>query len=1353
MLGRTILMVAQLLLAVICSAQGFFTTLSVNDGLPTNVIAAVAQDEHQFIWVGTGNGLSRYDGYHFRVFRKGDKANTIPSNQISCLVSDDGFIWVGTWNGLCKINTTTLAVTRVDLGAHRIVRALFKDKDDILWIGTATALLRYDKKDNNFTAFTSQNSKLSHNTIRSIYRDTRGNLWVGTYDKLNQLKAGASVFSTFDLKGNYKPNLKNNLICDIKPYAPENDSLLWVGTETGLCLLNTVSGQFRNYNESNTSFSNEVVKTIYTDDDHRLWLGTDFGLQVFDPVKATAKTYFHNPRISYSIANNVIWQIFEDAGGVIWFVTSNGISKLNKHQNVYDYHEISYRADNQIIGNQVKAALMTKTGVLWLATLHGAIRIDPLTGKAKIFDTNGNKSTKILLNNVFALEEDDRGRIWIGTAGGINIWDEKMQRMHALTSDQRNGLTSNYIARFTKASDGSFWVSAWEGGLFRIDGNFDDISSLHFQLMGDFGSEKNTAGDNAIWIVKDNELYKIDLVLAKSDPIESFHEAAKRRDINSVYFSLRGKLWASTLGGLIEYDPQLGHAEFRALTGSSLNLGSFLEDAQGNIWATGTNSVVKYMPEENRYELFPLDRDLPMKSFFNGCATKGLHNEIIFGGDNGYITVFPERVRQDRYKPPVYITSIRVNNSDMSLDEDRTSPGPSISFIHDLTLKYSERSVTFEFASLHYWQPAMNSYAYRLDGFDQEWHYTSGNMNFAIYSNLPSGSYTFRVRGSNNHAVWSDQEASLPLTIKPPLFLSGWFIAFYVLIAIGATWLSLRTYSARLRLKNELQITRLEKAHAEEIAQTKQQFFTNISHELRTPVSLILPPIHQVVRKGILDPESRQLMTLAEKNSVRLIRLVDQILDFRKIENGSLHLKITSFDFVKFCHDVHDLFVDNAKRKDIDFTFLAGENQFKIWGDAEKLETILFNLLSNAFKFTPKGGTIGVWVETQTPSYSYPSGSINVHVRDSGVGIPLDEQPKIFERYFQSSSTQQISGGYGIGLNLAYEYARLHHGEIKFTSEPGKGTAFTLILPISANHFPLDTIHREEELNLLASKAPTAAEEYRFDIQSEKPLLLLVENNPDVISFIKIALKEKYNFITAEHGEEGLAKAVSFQPEVIVSDIMMPVMDGLTFCKKIKENPRTSHISIILLTAKQLDEQKVEGIRLGADSYLTKPFEIELLEAHIDQLIRRNQELQSYFRSELTQASPDKPKTNGDEKFIERVMSIIQANISNPEFGVELLCRDIGMSSTQLYRRLMSITHLSAGDVIKKYRIKKASLLLRNKEGNISEIMYSVGFSNLSYFSKCFKKEYGLTPKDYQQQVGVNSIEIDRKLDLEFGRG
>ncbi len=1326
----------------------FFSTLSIRDGLSSNIISAITQDKNDFIWIGTANGLSRYDGHRFITFKK-EESHSLPANEISSLLIDGDYLWVGTWKGLCKINTLTFEITRIDLGTHTVIRTLYKDRSNSIWIGTATGLIRYNNSVQK--EFNTLNSNLSHNTIRSIHEDTFGNLWIGTYDKLNKLRPGQNIFTTIDLKGNYRPSLKNNLICDIKPAS--SDSLLWIGTETGLCLLNIFTGNYSHYTEKNIGFSNEVIKNIYIGDEGNLWLGTDFGLNVFNPKTNLNQVLFHNPQLSYSIANNAIWQIKEDAGGVIWFVTSNGLSRLNKFRNYYKYHEVSHSLGGQTIGNQVKSVLISKKGITWLATLHGVIRIDPATGEKEIFHTQSPEKRRILLNNAYALEEDDYGRIWIGTAGGINIWDESLGKMHSITSNPTNGLITNYIAKFTKGTDGSFWVSAWEGGLFKVTGNLKDISTIRFELVGDFGSEKNVSGGNAIWSINYNELFRIDLQSYRNTQVEAFDKVSNKRGITCLYFSRKGSLWAGTLNGLIEYKPQSDTAIFHPLiTGDDITMASITEDPQGNIWGAAGGFIIKFSISDRHTEIFPMDKDIPLKSFFDGCYATTADGQIIFGGDNGYISISPD-ARAHLYEPKVHLTSLEINNKKISAEEHDIGGMLShdIAFTQKITLTYAQRSIAVEFSALHYWQPFRNVYAYKLEGFDKQWNYVSGAENFAVYSNLSPGDYKLVIRGTNNYGVWSKDEAVLQVYVSPPLFLSPSFLILYGVLIVLIVYAGLRFYSTRLHWRNEVKIIRMEKGHAEEIALTKQQFFTNISHELRTPISLILPPIQQTLKRENLDEESRSLLKLAEKNSYRLLRVVNQILDFRKLEHNNLELKITAFDLVSFCSDLYTLFSDKATRNRIHFTFHPTVDTCRVWADTDKAETILYNLLSNAFKFTPPEGSLDFSLKMCSADKDFPKGSVEIYVKDTGIGISPEDQPKIFDRFYQAPQAKQIESGSGIGLTLVAEYTKLHHGKLKVESTLGKGSCFTVILPLGNIHFPVDATEENMLLNLLATKTDNNNQEdskaYFYNLDSDKPLILIVEDNIDMIDFLRINLKNQYNLIMAENGEEALLKATSFFPEIIISDIMMPVMDGLTLCKKIKENPKTSHIGIILVTAKSLTSQKIEGIRMGADVYLTKPFEVELLEASIDHLLKRKQELSNYFNSEIiTQPSLKNTKENVDDKFIRKVVNIIEANIANPALSVEMLSEEIGMSPTHLYRKLKSLTHFSAKEIIKKYRIKKASLLLKNKEGNISEIMYEVGFSNLSYFAKCFKTEFGLTPKEYQQKESKHTVDISENL-------
>ncbi|MBN8653031.1 MAG: response regulator [Cytophagales bacterium] len=966
-----------------------------------------------------------------------------------------------------------------------------------------------------------------------------------------------------------------------------------------------------------------------------------------------------------------------------------------------------------------------------------------------IFDTNSKAPQKILLNNVYALEEDAYNRIWIGTAGGINIWDEANQKMYAITANPTNGLITNYIARILRGPDNTMWVSTYQGGLFKTQGDLKNIDLLRFERVSDeFGSEKIVAGANSLWFAMYNDLYRLDLTTGKQEKIEAANSEATKNDIHGLFYSSKNKVWAGTQNGLIEYDPQQNKSNFHAIkTGRDVLISSLNEDNDGNIWGTTNHFVIKYSPLARVTELFPLDQNLPLKSFYSGCSARNPQGELLFGGDNGYLTIQTSRTQLLNFQPKVYITSLAINNKTVNQGDTigRHVLDRDISIASHLPVDYAHRSIAMQFSSLHYWQPHANIYAYMLEGFDEDWLYTSGQKNFAIYSNLSSGNYTFRVRGSNNYGQWSEQEAVLTIKVKPPLFLSTVFLALYGVLLITSIVIGMRIYSTRLKLQNELNIARIEKQHGEALIQARQQFFTNISHELRTPVSLIMPPIQQLLKQGTLDSTSRSLISLAEKNSHRLLRVINQILDFRKLENDKLEIKISRTNLVAFTHEIQTLFTDKAHRKKINYHFQADLQELPVWMDSEKIETVLFNILSNAFKFTPQGGTIHVNLKQGSPSEGFPDGSAIIEISDSGIGLNAHEKEKIFQPFYQTDEARLMESGTGIGLALASEYIKLHYGQIQVESVKGKGTTFVVQLPLGKHHLPVDSIHEEQELELVATKVPTHLPQkaYRLDLQSNKPLVLLIDDSPDMIEFVQISLAHKYNFISAENGEEGLQKTSSFLPEVIISDVMMPVMDGITFCKKIKENSSTSHIGIILITARTLVTQQAEGIREGADVYITKPFDIDLLEAHIDHLLARKQELTNYLKQILHTPPITTNKENEDEKFVKKVMNVIEANISDPGFGVEQLSEEIGMSASYLYRKLKSLTQLSTNDIIKKYRLKKAAILLRNKGGNVTEIMYEVGFANLSYFSKCFKAEYGLNPKDYQQQLSKSSVDLN----------
>ncbi|MCB0634828.1 MAG: hypothetical protein KDD15_34085, partial [Lewinella sp.] len=635
--------------------------------------------------------------------------------------------------------------------------------------------------------------------------------------------------------------------------------------------------------------------------------------------------YFQNPQVPYSLANNVIWQIMEDRSGIIWLVTSNGISRIHPDGNFYEYHDISHVEKGQIVGNQVKSLLISSTGAYWLATQNGVIRIDPVSGSKRLFSTTSAPDQQLLLNNVFALEEDRLGRIWIGTAGGLNIWDPTTQKMASVTADVSNGLNTNYIGNITNAA-GEMWISAWEGGLYKVVDPSVGPPAIRFEKVPALNSdsEKIVYGDGAIWILEYQALYRVDPMSLRAESIPTFNEVSADQVIYAVYFSKAGHVWASTVNGLIQYFPEEEKGVFhQVFTGEDMIISSLVEDDAGNIWGASNSFILKVDPVSEQTEKYPLDKDLPLKSFYYGCAAKDEVGNLFFGGDNGYLTFSPDQVHSESFQPPVYITNIQVNNQDLSVSPSKREAGlqQDAAFTEILTLQYSQNNVTFEFSALNFRQPTLNTYAYRLAGLQEDWQYVSGNQNIAVYSNLPSGTYEFIVRAIDKDGMEADSSAVLQLTIKPPLWLSPWMLLLYALSIILIGYYTLRFYFGRLHLRNELKIVKLEKEHNEEVERIKEKFFTNISHELRTPISLILPPIRETLGKGTLDEHDRKLISLAEKNAIRLKRLVNQILDLNKLESESLQLKVEPAELVGYVREIGRLFVDHAERNHIDFRF------------------------------------------------------------------------------------------------------------------------------------------------------------------------------------------------------------------------------------------------------------------------------------------------------------------------------------------------------------------------------------------------------------------------------------------------
>ena len=1309
------------------AAENYFSGLSIENGLPSNVTSAIVQDTQGFIWIGTDKGLCRYDAYSMLCFNKENATYPLPSNRISALLIDGDNLWVGTWNQLCLLNTKTFEIEIINEADIKTVRALYKDDEGNIWIGTNTGLYIYNGQTKHFRHFNSNNSQLSHNTIRSFYQDKSGSMWIGTYDGLNRFNG--IKFESYNLKGHYKPEIANNLILAIVP-VQENDSLLLVGTETGLCFFNKYNTNFYCINTQNSSLSNEVIKSIYIGN-NKYWLGTDYGLNVYDYQSGQIESYFHNPHVNHSICNNVVRQIYKDKNELLWFMTANGISLLEQPSQGYSLHEVIDEAKGHKAGNLIRDMLIEKDGTKWLATIHGVI-CEKTDGSREFFTSKSPWQKRLLIDNVYALEQDNLGQIWIGTAGGINIWNRQEQKMYAITSNKQNGLSSNYIKDIVHLKDGTICVSAWEGGVFLVYNQDNLLPNITFSQLASDSESLICSVNDKLYYTDYQSLIEFNPLTRQSKTIIGHIETTLDSEIITLNTDRANTLMMVYRHGILQYKIDEDQLKLLTFTEPIEQIMSMEVDKNGYFWLSTHNSIIKLNPQAQPTLTIPLNTNAPFKSFQWQSSSQATDGSLFFGGENGYIQLDPSLSFIPKNNILTTISGLSVNNNTLLPNDESQLLTKDISLCNKLTLKHNQNSLMFRFSNLDYWLPELNKYKYQLVGYDTQWQYAAQNQNFAIYSNLPPGDYTFEVKGINHKGIVSQQSDIFNCKIKTPLWLSTGFIAMYLVLIIGIIYLVFYIINYRNRLTNKLKITQLEKEHSEQLLYTKQQFFTNISHEFRTPLSLIVPPIQQVLDTGTIDTNSKHMLKLANKNSQRLMQLVNQILDFRKLETSGLKLNAKPCNVYQLALDVFESFSDLASRNEINYQFSHTSNQYSLAIDQEKIRTILYNLLSNAFKYTPVNGSIELKIKTK-------NNNLLLSVTDNGKGIALNEQDKIFDRFYQSNIASNVAGT-GIGLTLSMEYARLHNGIILLESQTDRGSCFTLQLPLSEifidtkDNQTITPPNKTNEL-LIQTKAT--------NLPSGGPTILIIDDNEDILDFIELNLKTSYRIIRSNNGNDGLQLAVKHRPSVIISDVMMPQMDGNTLCRKIKSNESTMHIPVVLLTAKSLDEQKLEGIKSGADFYVTKPFSIDFLCTCINNLLKRDEQLLNYAKKMMAIA-PDKIMSedkNMDTLFTKRVMTIIENNIADTSFSVEVLANEMGMSSTHLYRKLKGLTGYSTQDIIKNYRLENAAQMLLNKEGNVSEIMYKVGFTGLSTFSKAFKSHFGLSPSEYAK-TNINHFNV-----------
>lgn len=1313
----------------------------------------ILEDSKGFIWFGFNSGLVLYDGYKGKIINCVQKNGIIQDfGNITSLIEDaNGQLWIGTLSGVFIYNPKKETSIYLNDGIikGKSCRSLNMTSKNEILIGTEDGLLIYDLEAKFLEQYIHQpntDSGLSNNIVRCSYEDNNGNIWIGTYDKLNLLNRKEKKLSNYRLQQSDSLYHSNNLILSIEPLDSKMDSVLLVGTETGLCLFNTVSNQFTQYsnNESENSISNSVVKSVCKVD-NQLWLGTDLGLNIFNVKKRKFQSYYYDFNKSFSISNNVINDIYLDAKRNLWIATDTGVDKIYLNSNNVLLNQFYKNSSIFIEGIVINNFSIHENGDIWIATNQGVFRYDKLNNSYEQFS-----SPKILHNKVKDVMCDENGLVWIATSGGLNTYDVKSKKISSYVSNIKgnNVLTTNYINSIGQDSKGTIWVGTENKGIFKIiedeNGGLKFINFKH-ELANVNSISSNTINDIAfdewdnVWVATSegiNCFYILNGVFERFTNKSVFGEVPNQL-VNQLFFDKDKVLWISSYTGLFQWNPKL--KKFTHFNNLSKNVSSALAK-DSTVYFVADNNLYYFNERTNKVIRAPND-DIGLR---NIKQVKLIADKtMLLFGSKGFASVSLNDLNIKEDIPKIKWTSFSISNVEIkpyTKYNSRYIIDQNIDNVDTIILKYDENSFRVDFSSFPFNSKEAVEFKYMLEGYDSDWQFSNDGQNYVSYTQVRPGEYKLKVKGSNKYGFYTGKERVLNIVVKPPIYLSWWALLIYFSLFILLILYYRRILIQRERDSNELKIEKLDHQKSEELIELKTRFFTNITHELKTPLTLISSPVDDLLTKQ-LDETTLKSLLLVKRNTDRLKKLVNQILDIRKIESGGEKLLIQKYDIVKFCDLIVVQFHEEAIRRNIFIQFYAEPQSLMIWFDLEKVEKVIFNLLSNAFKFTPDKGTIRISIDSGVEDEEEDD-YIYISVLDTGSGISKEDQKNIFNR-FNSLSSPNYSNqkGTGIGLSLINEYAKLHNGNIKFESVLNVGSKFIFSLPkhktLLKNYKEIDILNIEKQEDVIDDFEDLLSEDdVLVDEKSDGAIslkVLIVEDDEDMRDFLSRGMSAKYKVVIAKDGQEGFNLAIKELPNIIVSDLMMPNIDGIELCEKLKTDIRTCHIPFILLTAKSGMESKITGIETGADDYIQKPFNLGYLTVRMKNLIKQRESLKRVYIQQLKLEPSEITVNSLDENFLNDLLAKIEMEMNNSDLSVKLLSKMLGIGSTNLYRKVKALTGQTANEFIRNIRLKRAAQLLKNECLNVSEVMYMVGFTNHSYFTRCFKKSLGVSPKDYKK--------------------
>jgi len=1362
-----------------------FDRITTESGLPQEHIFCILQDGKGFLWFGTEMGLVRYDGYHFRVFRHdSNDPNSISSNIIKAIHEDEnGILWIGTdGGGLCRFDTEQEIFTSyknrpddpTSLSGNRVY-AISEDETGNLWVGTLGSGLNKLAFENNKRTFPplitryrydpGNPQSLADDNIWTMLIDDANRLWIGTIAgglnrlDLNEEAAGAARF----FKYKYAPADPNSLSSNsIKAIYEDPQSTLWIGTEfQGLNRFDESTETFTRYKtdaDKPHHLSHNYVNTILEDEAGNFWVGTNGGgVNLLDKESGRFTVYRHSARDPYSLNGNLVNTVYQDRSGIIWFgMVNHGLNLIDPEKQLIKHYYSIEGKPGSLTGNLVKSIVEDSRGNIWIGTYGGGLnQFDPESGTFQPFAPGPGNKNRGAIKNVQTIFEDSRGDFWIGTdGGGLYLFDRDNHRFTSFNPPPSDNSSLSFHSVWTICEDirGDLWIGTADGGLNRYDREAGVFRNYH-----DSPDDPNTINSNDVRVVFEDHLgilwigtyggglnqfnpVRNEFVHYKNIPGDT--SSISNDIITDIFESPTTKeLWIGTFGGGVNRFDRISQAfeTFQEKDGLSNDVvKSIEEDSEGNLWISTLKGISRFHPQRRMFLNFTTSDGLQGDAFNLGASCVTKEGEMYFGGTKGFNVFDPSGIeKREEDAPPCLITDVKIFNRSIRPGESigkKVLVKKAVHAAEGIVIPYHVDDFVFEFAALDFTGGEEIRYAFKMEGQDETWHYTDAERRYAPYSNLDPGDYTFKVKATTGDGSWNTQPAMLRVQVLNAPWETGWAYAFYVLVILGLTWAARHFTLSRWKLLNELKLERLERKKIRELNEMKLRFFTNISHEIRTPLTLIAAPLESLISSDASDRETRQHLQTMRRNVNRLLLLVNQLLEFRKQQSGHANVKAAKGDFIEFIQEIILSFKEFARQKSIDLTFDHQAETAELWFDRDMMEKVFFNLLSNAFKFTGEGGKVRVLVEEE-------ENQVKVTVEDNGKGIAKEDLPFVFDRFYKFDSDYTGSQlGSGIGLALTKSLVKLHHGQIAVESEPRQYTRFVLILPKGAAHFTGEQVvpdfrNSDDVTRYQASelRGPAKIREVPRELEPDATTLLLVEDNEGVRHYLKEIFYNKYHILEAGNGREGLSLAKDESPDLIISDIMMPEVDGIEFCRQVKTSIETSHIPVILLTARTSLLFCYEGLDIGADDYITKPFNPTLLEKRVCNLIEQRKKLRKKFSEQIKIAPTEVTLTPPDADLLEKAIQVVEEHLSDAEFDVSRFAREVGVSRPVLYRKLPALTDYTPLEFIRAMRLKRAAQLLSQDVLSVSEVCYSIGFKTPKYFSKCFRKEFGVSPSEFMR--------------------